>query len=794
MSTDKFGIYAYPRHDGPPIPSWQPAGSRRASFQPVPSRIPSVQVSDFEIPSLEDRTAVEFGLTGTGLHSTEIRFHCEDPDEPNWHLLFSFQSGDHPGLLRQGPGDLHFWFPEEHREEHILNAETSYYFYFWVDDEMLEQVGDAQILRLVLVRRERERSREVGEFESRENETITLPRIVGQVHFRPPNPIQVEALPTNNPTAESRVLLTTEVVQYRVHVDFPPTLGRMRPHEFRAEFRLPEVAGTLNADVGGFLLTNGLWITPDRVSASGTYDFLASPHIEIAQDRHGRRVRPSEEDWNRFREHGLLFNLETGSEVEVNAYFYVGGGEIPPDYYLAELEEINLSTVPEEGEGAFWLHFNNLSAIVWEEEPPDDDNPFADPRPVRRQRLQSIDTRLPFARSGENEGRVWPHIPLLALPAGTLDGKQALAIAANPHYFHEMSIWEEIEYIFDHTEAVAVIEALARQDAAGLGLAIAEWIVEASRAQNPDLYRSFGVGSFETDSNRGWALRNSPERFAVAGGSAEGSTINQEVTGSDGRNVATVSELSRNHGSSRTYDSIIRVRQIPGVFVSGATIDVLSVRTNRDFDGHIMVRVGIIGHEGGRESASGQGLRLESAAVDTPYSYWAGTIAPRGPFDLSSGETHEIDFDLIDSNNPDRDPEGLWEQLRFTHGSWAGMHVQVALVEIEEIEGKEAHHYADIAYLTVYPYDQLYDLETGSLKDDAEREGDWLILRGTIEPHGYILDEVELEIRLLVQARDVVTISFDDLQRALQVINAYFANFWEGMQLLLQFFASLEQS
>ena len=33
-------------------------------------------------------------------------------------------------------------------------------------------------------------------------------------------------------------------------------------------------------------------------------------------------------------------------------------------------------------------------------------------------------------------------------------------------------------------------------------------------------------------------------------------------------------------------------------------------------------------------------------------------------------------------------------------------------------------------------------------------DGEWVILRGTIAPHGHILDEVELEVRLKVRALD----------------------------------------
>ena len=66
----------------------------------------------------------------------------------------------------------------------------------------------------------------------------------------------------------------------------------------------------------------------------------------------------------------------------------------------------------------------------------------------------------------------------------------------------------------------------------------------------------------------------------------------------------------------------------------------------------------------------------------------------------------------------------------------------------------EAIHYIDMAYLTIYPFDKLYDPVFGRLLYDAERQGDWLVLQGTIEPHSEVLDEVELEVRLKVQARD----------------------------------------
>lgn len=571
-------------------------------------------------------------------------------------------------------------------------------------------------------------------------------------------------------------MLDTEVLQYRAQVDFPLIQGRMSPCEFKAEFHVPEWCGNLNWDIGGFLLTNGMWIQARNVSASGWYDFLVSPHIKFSYDVGNgvRRSVPLEEDWDAFREHGQLFDLEESREVEVNTCLYLAGGEVPPDYYVAELEEINLSSVPDEGDGTFWLQFNNISTLLWSEDPSNGENPFADPTPILRERLQFLNKSIPFPNPGEGEGSIRPHLPLFVLPAAELEGKQSLAIAANPHYFHEMSTWEEAVYIFNHTEAVDVIIALATEDLELLVEAIARWIVEASKENNPDLFCQFGVGTFDTDSNRGWAIRNSPERFMVEGGSAENCTNNQEVSGTDGANVATVSELSPDQDSSRTYNSTIRVRKVPGIFVSGARIQVNSVRTNRDFNGHIRVGVGILGHEGGRDSIPDVAHRLESAARYTPYSYWASGIAPRGPFEFSSGETNEIDFDTIDFSVASADDvDGLYEQLRLTFGSWAGMCLEISLIEIDEADGRVSHRYEDTAFWTVYPYDLLYDAESGRLKEDVERDGDWLILRGTLEPHGSVLDEIGLEIQLKVQAREVYPFEDIDFEALIELFKAY---------------------
>jgi hypothetical protein len=50
----------------------------------------------------------------------------------------------------------------------------------------------------------------------------------------------------------------------------------------------------------------------------------------------------------------------------------------------------------------------------------------------------------------------------------------------------------------------------------------------------------------------------------------------------------------------------------------------------------------------------------------------------------------------------------------------------------------------------MFPYDYLF----GELKASSRRDGDWVVLTGTLPVHSHILDEVTLEVRLKVQARD----------------------------------------
>ncbi|HEX4949943.1 MAG TPA: hypothetical protein VFZ34_24970 [Blastocatellia bacterium] len=720
--------------------------------------LPFIQSTDFQIPSAEDEARVEFRLTETGLYSAEISFRCENNPRRHDRLSVSLQSGTRPGLTQWRPGDLRYWFGQGH----TLNPETSYRFYFWVDQAMLQELGAERTLRFVLIRLDRVRSREEGEFEARRRVNITLPQMSGRIHLRSPNPIAIEATATDRPPVHELNLDGGEIVQYRVAVRFPRVEGRMAPYQFKAEFRVPLSQGRRNADLGGFLLSNGNWRNADRVTQSATFDFLASPATEFSRDAYGRRrAAPLEEDWLRFKANGMWVQLGQHPTVRTSASFYLSGGERPPDFYVVELEDLTLSALPDEGEGAFWLKLRNAADLVWAENPGRANDDFAGRRPIYHDQMQNISTSIPIPRSGANQGRALVGLPLFALPMSALEGKETLAVVANPHYFHQMSTWEEAEYIWKNTEAGQVIEGFATQDLAKVGTGIVKWIVKASRAKNPDLYRSFGVGSFETDVNRHWAVRNAPERYQVQG-SAANNVAYQEISGNDGRNVARVSALLPGGDRGRNYTSTIRVRKVPGVFVEGAKINVLSVKTNRNFNGHLKVRFGIIGHEGGREHTSGQGLNLESAAVGTPFSYWASKVAERGPFNLRSGRAQAIDFSTIDFSRPDRDPDSLWEQLHHTFGTWAGIHLQVALVNLEERAGQtdlnprrvKLVNYADVGYLTIYPYDQLYDPRFGRLRSDVERDGEWVILRGTIAPHGEILDEVELEVRLKVRALD----------------------------------------
>jgi hypothetical protein len=300
------------------------------------------------------------------------------------------------------------------------------------------------------------------------------------------------------------------------------------------------------------------------------------------------------------------------------------------------------------------------------------------------------------------------------------------------------------------------VKGLTARDPGQLGVAIVKWAIKASKPQRADAYRTFGAALFETERLRGWALRDAPQLYVMEG-AASRNTAYKEIFADTGRPAARVSALGPDPESGPAHVSTVRVRKVPGIWVDGAEIKILKVKTNRDFDGHLKVDLGVSGHDGGRLKTSGQGLHMETAAVNTPCSYRVTTIAERGPYRLRPGPAQAIDFAAIDFLHPDRDATGLWEQLRHTFGPWAALHITVAAGHPREQDGQgpgaprkvRFFERADESYLTVYPYDFLY----GDLRNFAGRDGDWLILRGTVQPRGHILDEVELEVRLKVQAR-----------------------------------------
>lgn len=695
------------------------------------SQVPRALQSSFEIPSPQDEVRVTFQVAGTGLYSAEISFRCEDAQRKHDRISMSLQSGARPVS----------WFGQGR----TLDPEISYRFYFWVDQAILQQIGADKTLRFVLGRKDRVRSRMEGEFESRRRVSITLPRITGRIHFRVPSPILVDAKATNTPSPLSLTLNQKEIVQYRVAVNFPRLGSRANPRKFKAEFRVPLSRGRRNADIGGFLLKDGRWQRRDQVTDSGTYDFLASPAMEFSQDVNGRRAFPLEEDWAKFKREGMLARLDA-STVRVNALFYIEGGEIPSDYYVVGLEKIQLSTVPDEGEGAFWLRLNFLASLDWKEKAPESKNPFGNREDTPHALVQTRMLRIAVPRSGESKGIARPGVPLVVLPASTLEGKERLVIRTDPHYFHDMPVSEQADYIVKETGAEKFIEGLLTQNPKKLVEGIGTFLYNTSRAKNPDLYRSFGMDSFETDTARNWALQNSPSRLTVEGESS-GKASFKEAYGTSNRSVATVTAVVPDANPGRTHSSTVRVRKVPGIFVEGAQIKILKVKTNKNFDGYLKLYLGIAGHAGGRQRDPSKRiwLGMESAALESPWSFWIHTTADRGPYNFRPGAAQAIDFTAIDFDHPEREQDA-WEQLSTTFGPWAALHVRVAL---DRQRGKTTS-LADEGYITMFPYDYLF----GELKASSRREGDWVILKGTVPVHSHILDEVTLEVRLKVQARD----------------------------------------
>lgn len=695
-------------------------------------QLPRALQSSFEIPSSQDEVRVPFQVAGIGLYSAEISFRCEDPQRTHDRVSMSLQSGARPIS----------WFGQGH----TLNPDISYRFYFWMDQAMLQQIGADRTLRVVVGRRDRERSRMEGEFEARRRVNITLPRITGRVHFRVPSPILIDANATNTPTPHSANLDPRDVVHYRVAVNFPRLGPRANPRKFKAEFHVPLSRGRRNADIGGFLLKDGRWQRRDEVSTSGTYDFLASPAMEFSQDANGRRAFPLEEDWTKFKRDGMLAQLDASRTVRVNALFYIEGGEIPSDYYVVALEKIQLNTVPDQGEGTFWLRLNSLASLDWKEKAPESNNPFGNREDTSHALVQTRMLRIAIPRSGESAGIARPGMPLMVLPASTLEEKERLIIRTDPHYFEDMPVFDQAEYIVKETGAEKFIKGLLTQNPGMLVEGMATFLYNASRAKNPDLYRSLGRDSFETEGRRNWALQNSPGRFTVEG-EGSGKASFKEVYGTSNNSVATVTALNPDAKLSRSHSSIIRVRKVPGIFVEGAEIKILKVKTNKNFDGYLKLYLGIAGHAGGRQRdpAKHIWLGMESAALESPWAFWIHTLADRGPYNFRANTTKAIDFTAVDFNHPEREQDA-WEQLSTTFGPWAALHIRVAL---KSQQGR-TNSLADEGYITMFPYDYLF----GELKDSSRRDGDWVVLTGTLPVHSQILDEVTLEVRLKVQARN----------------------------------------
>jgi hypothetical protein len=714
---------------------------RGQDTRPQHRNLLQVQQSDFVILPAEDQVSVQFQVNEVGLYSAEVHFRCEDSTRTHDRLGMSVESGARRGALKGQDGDFHSWFGRTR----TLDPDTSYRLYFWLDDAMLQQIGADRTLRFVLGRLDRTRSREEGEFESRHRVTITLPRIAGRVHLRVPRPIVVSADTNGVATPHALTINPMEMIQYRVNLTFPRSGPRESTRVFSAEFHVPLSRGRRNADIGGVLLQAGRWTTARDVRSSGNYDFLATPATDFSKDVNGIRTIPSQQAWDRFKREGFFVRLDERATVIVNGLFYLSGGKVPADYYVAELEEVRLSSVPEEGDGAFWLRLNSLATLGGRARAARGEDPFGERTPASDYLVQNRLFSIPIPPAGDSQGVVHPHLPLFVLPVSSLQRKETLAISTDPHYFHDMPPLEQAEYIMSETGGYKFFEGLFSQDLKKLAEGIATFLIAASTAKSPDQYRSFGVDAFETDRSRGWAMSDTGDRFRIEG-RASRDAVYREVYGTRGQSVATTSALAPGARGGTSHTSVLRVRRVPGVFVDGATVNITSLKTSRNFDGYLKVYIGIAGHEGGRVKTSEQGLNMESSAIGSSWSYWINSIAERGPYTLRSGVAHEIDFHTIDFDNPERNPQGLWEQLHNAYGPWAALHISVAL---DTERGKNTRA-ADIGYITIYPYDYLF----GDLRGSSRRDGDWVIIRGTMPVHGYILDEIGIEVRLRVQARN----------------------------------------
>ena len=699
------------------------AGTRRVPPQDRPVQV--AQRSPFEIPADKDEVALSLETQGAGLYSAELSFRCDDPVRK--HDRISMTVGTSP----TGAGRTN-WYGNAK----ALNPDASYRFFFWVDQAKI--AGAAGTIRVVLGRVDRQRSREEGEFESRHRVSIALPKLVGSIHFRTPTPIAVQAISGAAPAPHPVSSGSLEILQYRVSATFPRPTPRMGPLEVKTEFRVQREGRTEN--VGGVLIRNGRWLSAQTVKESGAFDFVASALTEFAKDRYGRRRIPTEEDWLKFKSEGLLVELDSRRTPSAAALFYIAGGDLPADYYVVELEEIRLSTVPDEGEGTFWLKLNSGAAVTNPAAGRPSTDPFGRPSSSESTVAQTLETRIAVPPSGEMKGTVRPRLPLLVLPYSAMQSQRKLRVGADPHYYHEMLTLEQGEYVMTETGGSTFLEGIISQNPEKIGEGIVTFLTKVGKARNPDTYRSFGMDAFETDNARGWALQNQSMQFSVEG-QASGAAAYKEAYAGSNTSVATLSALSPG-AQGRWHGSTLQVRRVPGVNVEGARIRILNVKTNRKFNGYIHVYIGIAGHGGGRSRTSGSGLKMETSAVGSPWSYWVYTVTERGPFDLRPGGAQAIDFTSIDFSNPDRNPEGLWEQLSHTFGPWAALHIQVKL---DKTKGKTTNP-VDVGYFTIYPYDYVY----GELRGSSRRDGEWIILNGTLPVRSYILDEVGLEVRLRI--------------------------------------------
>jgi hypothetical protein len=231
----------------------------------------------------------------------------------------------------------------------------------------------------------------------------------------------------------------------------------------------------------------------------------------------------------------------------------------------------------------------------------------------------------------------------MVLPALTLEGKERLVIRTDPHYFRDMPVLEQADYIVKETGSEKFIEGLLTQNPQKLVEGIATFLYTVSRAKNPDLYRSFGMDSFETGNARNWALQNSPSRLTVEGESS-GKVSFKEAYGTSNRSVATVTAVTPDARLGRTHSSTIRVRKVPGVFVEGAKIRILKVKTNKNFDGYLKLYLGIAGHAGGRQHDASKRIWLSMERRHRVRGRLDHTAADRGPYNFRTGAAQAINF------------------------------------------------------------------------------------------------------------------------------------------------------